>query len=279
MRRILVLACLCLALASQAFGQSRYGASIFVQATAPATTSPLGTLWWDNTANALSVLTNTGWVAVDKLSVPAGTTTFVTSGSCATGWTEITALNGRMLRGTVAANGNVGTTGGSDTYTPAGTVAAPTISWPAGVPTFAGVSGVVPAQTFTGSSATSSAVSAGTPAGTNAAITAGTPAGTVSALTTGADSSTTGGVAKAIAQTPTFTGAALATHTHVFTGAALATHTHTLTATGTNGTVNFTPAGSIVWPVGVPTSSAPALTGTQATVVPAYTNVIFCTKN
>jgi hypothetical protein len=95
-------------------------------------------------------------------------------------------------------------------------------------------------------------------------------------LTTGADSSTTGGVAKAIAQTPTFTGSALSTHTHTvpaetFTGSALATHTHTLTATGTNGTASFTPAGS---------NGTSSVTGTLNSFDnrPAYVKVIYCQK-
>lgn len=150
--------------------------------------------------------------------VPSGAIIILLSGTCPAGFTQVSALDGKTLVGTVAANGNVGSTGGADTITPAGSVSAPT---------------------FIGNSITSSAVSAGTPAGTNTAITAGTPAGTVSALTTGADSSTTGGVAKAIAQTPTFAGSALGTHTHAFTGSALSTHTHTTTATGTNSTPTF----------------------------------------
>ncbi len=263
-----------------------------VGATLPSTCVQ-GSIFVTTTNAALSVCTETDtWTTLPTSSgsIPSGLITLIASGTCPTGWAESSALNGKMLRGTVAANGNVGTTGGADTITP--TVASLTAA----------------AQTFTGSSATSSAVGAGTPAGTintptftgaawtppalswpagvptNAAITAGTPAGTVSALTTGADSSTTGGVAKAIAQTPTFTGSALGTHTHTiswpagvptiatytptgtisaltFTGSALGTHTHTVTATGTNGTS--------------------AVTGTLNSFDnrPAYINVIFCSKN
>lgn len=207
------------------------------------------------------------WTAVTwNGALPSGSIVFVATGSCPTSYTEVTALNGKMIRGTLAANGNVGTTGGNDTYTPAGTIsaltftgsawAAPAVAWPAGVPTHTGT-----AASFTGNSVTSSAV------------TGGTPAGTISALTTGADSSTTGGVAKAVAQTPTFT------------GSALATHTHTTTATGS---VTITAQGTVAWPAGVPTLAAytpagtvntPALTGTPATVVPAYTLLIACSKN
>lgn len=50
--------------------------------------------------------------------IPAGLITLVTAGACPTGWVEAVALNGVMLRGTVAANNNVGQAGGSDTITP-----------------------------------------------------------------------------------------------------------------------------------------------------------------
>jgi hypothetical protein len=218
----------------------------FALLQSPSVQQQLGQPSWSNTG-----MLNSGMIV------------FIDTGSCPTGWTEVSST-GNYILFTSSAAGNAGTTGGSNSYTPAGTNAtvsfmpagtnststvtplgtnnAPAISWPAGVPTFTGSSGTVPAETFTGSSATTSAVSAGT------------PAGTISALTTGADSSTTGGVAKAIAQTPTFT------------GSALSTHTHTLTATGTNGTVSFTPAGTVAWPAGVPTHAAATFTGSSSTV-------------
>lgn len=155
------------------------------------------TLWacptttWKQVARSEEVTTTV------TASIPAGVIVMSLT-SCPAGFTQQTAMNGKFILGTLAANGDVTGTGGADNITPAGT---------------------------------ESAVSAGTPAGTNTAVTAGTPAGTVSALTTGADSSTTGGVAKAIAQTPTFTGSALGTHNHTFTGSALGTHTHTFTGT------------------------------------------------
>lgn len=225
-----------------------------------------GSTYTDSTNTGIYNCLASAWVPV----IAPGSVAFQITGTCVAGWTELSQLGSYVLL-TTAAGGGVGTTGGSNSYTPAGTVAAPT---------------------FTGSSATTSATSGGTPAGTNGtaaftpagtngtattgATSGGTPAGTVSALTTGADSSTTGGVAKAIAQTPTFTGSALATHTHtvpaetftgtagtvpaeVFTGSALATHTHTLTATGSN--------------------SAPAFTGTGATIQPTYLKLIGCSKN
>lgn len=57
-------------------------------------------------------------------SVPSGANIFIDSGTCPAGYTENTALNGKTLIGTLAANGNVGTTGGSDSLTPAGTISA-----------------------------------------------------------------------------------------------------------------------------------------------------------
>lgn len=50
-------------------------------------------------------------------SVPIGAIVFVISGSCPAGYAEVAALNGRMPVGTLAANANVGTTGGSDSIT------------------------------------------------------------------------------------------------------------------------------------------------------------------
>ncbi len=52
----------------------------------------------------------------NEVGVPSGLITLITSGSCLAGWTEINSLNGRMLRGTLAANGNVGVIGGADNH-------------------------------------------------------------------------------------------------------------------------------------------------------------------
>jgi hypothetical protein len=83
--------------------------------------------------------------------VPSGSILMVNSGSCPTGYTEDDTFNGNYLLGTQAANSDVGTTGGSNSYTPAGTNGTVTftptgsnssgafsegaISWPSGVPT------------------------------------------------------------------------------------------------------------------------------------------------
>lgn len=65
--------------------------------------------------------------------VPAGSILMVRAGNCPAGYSEDSELNGKTVIGTLQANGNVGTTGGNDNITPAGTVA-----WPANAPTFAG---------------------------------------------------------------------------------------------------------------------------------------------
>ena len=135
--------------------------------------------------------TQLGW---SPNTVFPGGIVFIDTGTCPAGWTEVSGLNGRTVMGTVAANGNVGGTGGSDSVTP----------------------------TFTGASVTSSAVSAGTPAGTNgASATSGNCAATNILAGTGS-----GTACKAAAPNLTVTA-------QTFTGSALGTHTHTTTATGT----------------------------------------------
>jgi hypothetical protein len=176
--------------------------------------------------------------------VPSGAVVLSMS-ACATGYSEVSALNGVTLVGTVAANGNVGTTGGSDNITPTGTVAQ---------------------AVFTGQSGNTSSVSGGTPAGTNSipalVMNSYTPAG-VSAI-------------------PLFTGLPLSIHAHelpmqlvsatatrflaaaIFgTGTSRASlSTVTTTANATAAAVALSQAVSAGTPVG--TVSAPLFTGTPA---------------
>jgi hypothetical protein len=178
--------------------------------------------------------------------------------SCPSGFTEVASLSGQMLRGTVAANADVGTTGGNATITPSGTVSQPS---------------------FTGTSnQATSAVSAGTPSGTNGTVSF-TPAGTIAWP----------------ASVPAFTGSALAAHQHElpfqdpsasgttnFRGTAPATFGTgtsraavwgiTTTSVTTAAAVALsqavsggTPAGTIGWP-----ASVPGFTGSTGTV-PAET--------
>lgn len=201
--------------------------------------------------------------------IPAGLITVIVAGACPATWTEVSALNGKMLRGTLAANGDVGTAAGSDAITPTGTVSQPivtmnsytpagtnatvsftpsgTIAWPAAVPTFAGGAGTVAAQSFTGSSATSGATTGGTPAGT---VTA--PVFTGNALATHAHE-----LPFQIASTTIFRQIAAATFGSGTSRAATATQTHT--ANTTSAAVALSQAVTAGTPAG--TNSAPTFTG------------------
>ena len=66
--------------------------------------------------------------AQEPPSFPVGGIIFVDTGTCPAGFDEVSSLSTKVLRGTVAANGDVGGTGGSDTYVPAGTNSAPTFT-------------------------------------------------------------------------------------------------------------------------------------------------------
>ena len=146
---------------------------------------------------------NPGANGADGAGIVAGMSFLITTGTCPAGYIENTAFTGKTMVGTVAANGDVGGTGGSDSITPAGTVA-----WPVGgVPVFAGTQlathlhafGTIAVAAHT-SVATKQGTASGnvvttnthTVSGSTAAITAGTPAGTV-AWPTGGNVPTFGG--------------------------------------------------------------------------------------
>lgn len=61
-------------------------------------------------------------------SLPSGMIAFVDAGSCPAGFTEDSTFDGAYILGTVAANSDAGATGGSSSYTPAGTVSQPTFT-------------------------------------------------------------------------------------------------------------------------------------------------------
>lgn len=275
-----------------------------VQGASYLLTSGTAALYVCTTANTWATITASGGDGV-----PAGAIVFIASGSCPTGYAEVAALNGRMLRGTVTANGNVGGTGGADSVTPAGTVAAPALTMNSYTP-----GGAVAAPTFTGNSVASSAVSGGTPAGTNGTA-AFTPAGTngTGTVTPLGTIAWPAGVPTHSGITATFSGSALATHAHELPWQIPSTTTIRQIAvatfgTGTNraatavsaagtanttsaavalsqaisagtpaGTVAITSQGAVAWPAGVPTlagssstTSAQTFTG-QAGTVPAQT--------
>lgn len=79
-------------------------------------------------AETATLATQNYWNAVQDGRVPSGAILLLLAGSCPVGYTEATALNGRTLLGTLAANADVGTTGGTDSFTPAGSNTAPTFT-------------------------------------------------------------------------------------------------------------------------------------------------------
>jgi hypothetical protein len=210
-------------------------------------------------------------------SVPTGSILIIdgtTLSACPSGFTEIASLNGKALRGTVAANGDVGTAIGSDTATPTVnslTAAAqvftgsalgththsvtsnvaqnvftnPTITWPAGVPTLA-MNSYTPAGTIASSSQTKFTTNAsGSNANTTAARTfVGTPA-----TLTGTNSWPAG--------VPTASGGSVSLTNNAVTSEA---------------TSGGTPAG---------TNGTSAVTGTLNSIstIPASIRVIFCRAN
>jgi hypothetical protein len=135
------------------------GSAFSVLPTLPATCSTPNIVILSGATPSINLCTSTNVFTIIGGSTPSGQISFILSGTCPTGYTQVTELDGKVLIGTLAANSNIGTTGGNDNITPSGTNSA---------------------LTFTGSSATSSAVSAGTPIGTNATGTV-TPLGTVAA--------------------------------------------------------------------------------------------------
>jgi len=211
--------------------------------------------------------------------VPVGSILLIVSGACPTGYAEESSLNGKTLFGTLAANADVGGTGGNDAITPAGTIA-----WPAGVPTFAGAA--LSTHTHgTGTFATSA--HSGTAVADHAshthtytdviAHTHTIPVGATddtSAPFDRADAGTNAAGANATTATGS-TGVATGT-----TAGPSATLTHNVTQpsdhtlSGSSEAVSGgTPAGTVAWPAGVPT-----LNGTQFDNRSAFAKVIFCRK-
>lgn len=211
------------------------------------------------------------WVCSDPggSSVPAGSILLVNSGSCPSGYTEQSTMNGKTLFGTLNAGSDVGTTGGNDNITPTGTDSTPTISWPAGVPTAADESThthtagsfSAAAQVFTGNALgththtfTGNAVNSSATASTPDLVTSNTAGSGVSPTTTatGTNSNTSAGTPAGTNGSSSVSG----------TSAAGLAHTHTLS-----------------WPAGVPTNSASTFTGNSFDNRSAFIKVIFCKKD
>jgi hypothetical protein len=68
------------------------------------------------------------WTTSGVQSFPTGAIVLIITGTCPFGWIEEATLSGVTLIGTVAANADIGTTGGNNNITPTGTVTQPTFT-------------------------------------------------------------------------------------------------------------------------------------------------------
>jgi len=171
--------------------------------------------------------------------------------SCPTGFSQVTALDGFFIQGTLAAHGDVGTTGGNATITPAGTISQPTFT---GDP-ITQVINHTHAVTITdpGHNHTQNAHSH------TEQLQGGTTGSTTGTNLMG--SASTGGSLRSAAQSTTST---TATNNSSTTG---------ITASTSNpagGVSSVTPSGTV---------SRPTFTGTPLDPRPAFVKVIFCSAN
>lgn len=237
--------------------------------------------------------------------------------SCPSGTAEVSALSTKMLRGTLAATGNVGTSAGSDSITPTGTNSAPTFTGDAlSTHTHGAGSFSAAAQTFTGSSGTVPAETISYPA--NVPTFSGTPFSSVINHTHTINVTDPGhthvqNVNSATTGPLNGYGVDTSTNTSSASGYSTASATTGITATSSNpagGVASITPAGTVAWPANPPTNgtvsftpagtngsssvsgtsaatsagtptgtnSAPTFTGDAFDNRPAYTNVIFCQR-
>ena len=174
--------------------------------------------------------------------IPTGMISFIASGTCPAGWTELSTMVGRYIMGTTAANGGVGTTGGSTSYTPAGSATVSSLT--------------AAAQTFTGGATTVPALGVGT-----LAAPAHTHTITQSSITTTKFTTNASGTAA-------YTGGGVVTTP---SGSASST-----TITGSTATGSLTPLGGNSASA---VTGTLAFAGTPATIQPPYIELIPCSKN
>lgn len=224
--------------------------------------------------------------------LPTGSIIIILSGSCPSGYTEATELNGVMLLGTLAANADVGTTGGADTITPTGSNSAPGFTGTAATLAHAGTAvsahagTAVAAHVFT---QPATAWPVGVPANSGGAVNAHSGAAVVDHAShthtytdvvnhvhvQSVNSAATGGLSGYTADTSTNTSVSSGYSTANPTGSvatgttagpsAVLTHSVTQPANHT-----FTQP-TIAWPVGVPTNSGGAVDAHAVTQPSAHT--------
>lgn len=214
-------------------------------------------------------------VYADESGVSSGDIVLRLSGSCGAGFTEVTSLDGFMLRGTTSANADAGQSGGTDAITPAGSVSTPTFSGDA-LAGHAHATGTYAASAHSGTAVADHASHTHTytevpnhvhPYASQTATTGSASSyehGAIDASSAAAEASITtnnptGGVATGTTNGPS------ATLTHSVTQPSA----HTLS--GSSESVSGgTPAGTV---------SQPTFTGTQFDNKPAFKRVILCQKD
>lgn len=189
------------------------------------------------------------------------------SGDCGAGFAEVAGLDGKMLRGTVAANMNQGGTGGSDTITPEGTIDQATFTGEALAGHSHGV-GTYAADAHAGTAVADHA--SHTHAATGLTFTGDlVAAASTNALPNLVTGSTTGGAVSPETQATGTIGGTTAGPSATLTHSVTQPSAHTLSGTSQSVT-GGTPAGSI---------NSQSFTGTQFSNLPAFTRVIFCQKS
>lgn len=264
----------------------------------------------DGNASRLNVGTTAGTVAAGDHGLLSGMIMFIDTGSCPAGWTELSGLNGRYLLGTLAANGDVGTTGGSLNLagssattsavsggTPAGTVSTPTVTMDSYTPTGTNGTGAVTGTTI--NSVTPTINAAGAIAWPTAPTNVPTMSGiTVNAVATGSSTfkgtnsggfSTIGGVAPGSSFTPTINSQgtlAWPTKVPTLSGTTINSFTATINAGGSAAAETFTGAAHILTGTISTPSFSGSLLGTHThtvtatgTIQPSYLALIGCKKN
>lgn len=216
------------------------------------------------------------WAQVGGASIPSGSILLVDTGTCPASFAEVSGLSGRTLMGTVAANGNVGGTGGADGITPVGTNGAPALTMNSYTP--AGTSSGADVSAHSGANVTS--LFTGAALGTHAhelpyQIPSTTTIRQIAVATFGTGTSRAA-TAVSAAGTGNTTSAAVALSQAISAGTPAGTIANTITQpiahTVTQPTFSGTPAtltGSV---------AAPSFTGTSFDNRSAFTRVIFCKK-
>jgi hypothetical protein len=240
-------------------------ASIYVQATEPVAVD-VGYLWFDTSLLTMKVATAINPTAWSDLgaggggggsSVPTGSILLVDSGTCPAGYAEVAGLDGKTPIGTLVANGDLGTTGGSDSLTPAGAIGAQTFT------------GTLASLTHSGANVTSTFT--GAALGTHAhelpfQIPSTTTTRQLASATFGTGTSR---AATAVSGTGTSntTSAAVALSQAVSAGTPAGTVANTITQPSAH---SYTPQGTV---------SAGSFTGSSADNRSAFVKVLYCKKS